>query len=60
MVMAITSHENSAAQETTESKLKLWFKRVGWLVLIWFASVLALGVVALGLRLFMNLIGLKS
>jgi hypothetical protein len=60
MVMAITSQENEILQETTESKFKLWFKRVGWLALIWFASVLALGVVALGLRLFMNLIGLKN
>ncbi|WP_221763513.1 DUF2474 domain-containing protein [Methyloradius palustris] len=58
--MGITSQPNGSLQETTESRFKLWFKRVGWLVLIWFASVLALGVVALGLRLFMNLIGLKS
>lgn len=60
MVTAITSQENGALQETTESRFKLWFKRVGWLVLIWFGSVLALAVVALGLRLFMNLIGLKN
>jgi len=60
MVMAITSQENGILQETTESKFKLWFKRVGWLVLIWFASVLALAIVAFGLRLFMNLIGLRS
>ncbi|HEY0268358.1 MAG TPA: DUF2474 domain-containing protein [Methyloradius sp.] len=58
--MVITSQENDTLQETTESRLKLWFKRVGWLVLIWLASVLALGLVAVGLRLFMNVIGLKT
>ncbi len=60
MGMVITSQENDTLQETTESRLKLWFKRVGWLVLIWLASVLALGLVAVGLRLFMNVIGLKT
>jgi hypothetical protein len=35
-----------------------WPKRIGWLVLIWTASVLALGAVALVFRLLMNLAGL--
>lgn len=35
-----------------------WPKRIGWLVLIWTASVLALGAVALAFRLLMNLAGL--
>lgn len=35
-----------------------WLKRLGWLVLIWGASVLALALVAYGMRLFMRLIGL--
>ncbi|SIO47718.1 Protein of unknown function [Bradyrhizobium erythrophlei] len=35
-----------------------WLQRVGWLVLIWAASVLALGVVAGLLRVVMNLAGL--
>jgi hypothetical protein len=35
-----------------------WLQRVGWLVLIWAASVLTLGVVAGLLRLVMNLAGL--
>ncbi len=60
MVTAITSQDDSTTHEPTESGLKLWVKRVGWLVLIWLASVLALGVAALGLRLFMNLIGLRN
>ena len=38
---------------------RLWLSRVGWLLLIWLASVLALGVVAYLLRLFMQLVGLK-
>lgn len=35
-------------------------KRLGWLALIWCASVLALGVVALLMRAFMNAIGLET
>jgi hypothetical protein len=35
-----------------------WLRRVGWLVLIWACSVLALGVVASLLRVVMNLAGL--
>ena len=35
-----------------------WPKRIGWLVLIWAASVLALGAVALIFRMLMNLAGL--
>ena len=35
-----------------------WLQRVGWLVLIWTASVLALGVAAGLFRVVMNLAGL--
>jgi hypothetical protein len=35
-----------------------WLRRVGWLVLIWAASVLALGVVAALFRMMMTLAGL--
>lgn len=42
-----------------KTSYKLWCRRVGWLVSIWLASVLALGLVAYLLRLFMHLIGLK-
>jgi hypothetical protein len=35
-----------------------WFRRVGWLVLIWAASVLALGVVAGLFRAVMTFAGL--
>lgn len=35
-----------------------WPRRFGWLVLIWTASVLALGLVALLFRALMNMAGL--
>jgi Protein of unknown function (DUF2474) len=40
------------------SAAQTWLRRVGWLVLIWAASVVALGVVAGLLRVVMNLAGL--
>jgi len=38
----------------------MWAKRVGWLALIWIASVAALGLVALLIRLGMNAAGMTS
>ena len=35
------------------------WKRIGWLLLIWCASVLALGAVAWGIRLLMVAAGLR-
>lgn len=46
----MTAHASAGAQT--------WLRRVGWLVLIWAASVLALGVVAGLFRVVMNLAGL--
>jgi hypothetical protein len=37
-----------------------WLRRLGWLVLIWAASVAALGLVATLLRILMSLAGLKA
>ncbi|HWK66626.1 MAG TPA: DUF2474 domain-containing protein [Rhizobiaceae bacterium] len=37
-----------------------WPRRIGWLILIWTASVLALGAVALAFRALMNLAGLTT
>jgi len=37
---------------------RMWFKRFGWLLLIWACSVAALAVVAFLLRLLMNAAGL--
>ena len=39
---------------------RLWLNRLGWLLLIWTASVLCLGVVALILRLLMSAAGLTA
>jgi len=36
----------------------LWPRRIGWLVLIWIASVAALAIVAVLFRLVMNMAGL--
>ena len=46
----MTAHPSVGAQT--------WLRRVGWLVLIWAAGVLALGLVAGLLRVVMNLAGL--
>jgi len=37
-----------------------WWKRIGWLLLIWLLSVGALGVVAFALKLLMHFAGLKN
>jgi hypothetical protein len=37
---------------------QVWLRRVGWLVLIWAAGVLALGIVAGLFRVLMTLAGL--
>jgi type III secretory pathway component EscS len=37
-----------------------WYKRLGWLVLIWLGSVVALGVVAGALRMLMQAAGMSS
>ena len=37
-----------------------WLRRVGWLVLIWVASVAALGVAAWVLRMIMQGVGFRS
>ena len=38
---------------------RLWARRLGWLILIWTLSVIALGIVAVLLRTFMKLAGLS-
>ncbi|HEY4071641.1 MAG TPA: DUF2474 domain-containing protein [Herbaspirillum sp.] len=40
--------------------VRKWFSRIGWLLLIWCASVAALGAVALGLRFVMGLAGMST
>lgn len=36
------------------------WRRIGWLVLIWFCSVAALGIVALAMRMVMSLAGMRD
>lgn len=48
------------ATEPTQAGPHGAWKRVGWLVLIWCASVLALGVVALLIRLVMLAAGMRT
>ncbi|MGI4839144.1 MAG: DUF2474 domain-containing protein [Janthinobacterium lividum] len=48
---------NEQAGETVQSP---WYKRVGWLVLIYVGSVVALGLFAMLIRLFMTAAGMKS
>jgi hypothetical protein len=38
----------------------MWARRVFWLIAIWLASVLALGVAALATRMLMRLAGLSG
>lgn len=40
-------------------RARLWAKRLGWMVLLWTASVAALGIVAWLLRMLMQAVGLS-
>ena len=39
---------------------RVWARRIGWLFLIWIASVAALAIVATGLRVLTNLAGMTT
>ena len=39
---------------------RLWARRIGWMVLIWTASVAALAIAALSIRMLMNLAGMTT
>ncbi len=45
---------------TASANAKLWLRRIGWMVLIWGASVAALGVAAFAFRLLMSMAGLTT
>ncbi|GGJ90596.1 DUF2474 domain-containing protein [Alloalcanivorax dieselolei] len=47
-------------QTTQATPPPSWPKRLGWMALIWSASVLALGFAAGLMRLFMNALGLHG
>jgi len=47
-------------QPVSETAKAPWYKRVGWLVLIYVGSVVGLGIFAMLIRLFMTAAGMKS
>ncbi|WP_089374995.1 DUF2474 domain-containing protein [Methylobacillus rhizosphaerae] len=48
------------ATTETSRHCPAWLKRLGWLCLIWSASVLAMLIAAYLMRLFMQMIGLHA
>ena len=44
----------------TRNQTDPWYKRVLWLIAIWFASVATLGIVASGIRGLMHMAGMTS
>ncbi|WP_166363591.1 DUF2474 domain-containing protein [Pseudomonas akapageensis] len=44
----------------TQSESAPWYRRVLWLIAIWFGSVVALGVVASFFRLMMHMAGMTT
>ncbi|MGY2939551.1 hypothetical protein ACVWZ6_009153 [Bradyrhizobium sp. GM6.1] len=42
------------------TSLSTWPSRIGWLVLIWTASIASLGILSLAFRMLMNLAGLTG
>ncbi|NER62103.1 DUF2474 domain-containing protein [Pseudomonas sp. MAFF212428] len=49
-----------AGKDTVEQEKKPLLQRLGWLVLIWTASVASLAIVAWLMRLFMSAAGLST
>ncbi|NMM77694.1 hypothetical protein B2J88_20980 [Rhodococcus sp. SRB_17] len=48
------------ATGTTETRTRVWLRRLTWLVLIWLASVAALFLVASALRYLMAAVGFSA
>lgn len=62
---ARTSHVSDASDASNASATASlpkagWMRRFGWLILIWCASVAALGIAALVLKMIMRAIGMSS
>ena len=51
---------SDSAPDPDSAAPRNWFKRIGWLLLIWVASAAALGAAAYALRLVMRLIGMST
>jgi uncharacterized membrane protein len=41
-------------------KHKVWLKRIAWLVILWFLSVLLIVILSLGIKFVMITVGYKS
>ncbi|WP_282369698.1 DUF2474 domain-containing protein [Pseudomonas sp. PS02290] len=53
-------NQDEHSREVDPAQGKPLWQRIGWLVVIWTGSVLALFVVAMLLRMFMTAAGMKS
>ncbi|MBT3144855.1 DUF2474 domain-containing protein [Neptunomonas phycophila] len=51
--------ERAKENNPDQAERPVWLKRVGWLVVIWSASVAGLGVIAWLLKFFMQAAGLS-
>ncbi|MFA7440416.1 MAG: DUF2474 domain-containing protein [Sphingomonadaceae bacterium] len=60
MKAIIDMHAPPGPRPGSNGAPKSWWRRIGWLVLIWSASVATLAIVAGILRLLMNAAGLTS
>ncbi|POA23498.1 MULTISPECIES: DUF2474 domain-containing protein [unclassified Pseudomonas] len=49
-----------ATIDSREVKTSRWYKRLGWLLLIWFGSIVSLAVVASVLKLAMYAAGMRT
>ncbi|KAF0804957.1 hypothetical protein A6D6_02721 [Alcanivorax xiamenensis] len=56
----MTTRQLEHSQTAKATPPPSWGKRLGWMALIWSASVLALGSAAGLMRLFMNALGLHG
>jgi hypothetical protein len=53
--------KNKTATDITQSSADhSWWKRFGWLIVIWSISVISLGIVAYAIKKFMNAAGMSS
>jgi hypothetical protein len=55
-----TIESGNARTPEVSSEAAPWYRRVLWLIAIWFGSVIALGVVASVFRFMMHMAGMTS
>ncbi|MGE8485171.1 MAG: DUF2474 domain-containing protein [Pseudomonas sp.] len=57
--MATIDSENTEVS-AAQNEATPWYRRVLWLIVIWFGSVIALGIVASVFRFMMHMAGMTS